>query len=150
MDGYGNREAALERATKLFFTTERLHHCVFDRKVACFNMHRSQHRMLMHLCRKNGPVSQKELAEEFEISPAAVAVACKKLEAMGYITREAAENDNRVNNLRVTDKGKELAEASKRLFGSIDTAMLEGLSKSELEGFISCLEKMQNNLKAIK
>lgn len=144
-----NKNAALEKAIKLFICTERLHRCVFDRKASRFNMHRSQHRMIMHLTRKNKPVSQKELAAEFEISPAAVAVACKKLEAQGYITREASPADNRVNNLLVTEKGKELADESLRVFSSVDMAMFSGLTAEELECFITCLEKMQHNLKNV-
>ena len=145
-----NEDATLEKAIKLFICTERLHRCVFDRKVSRFNLHRSQHRMLMHLNRKNAPVSQKQLADEFQISPAAVAVSCKKLEALGFISREVSQNDNRVNNLTVTQKGKELAEESKRVFNGIDTAMFAGLTVKELKGFVSCLEKMQVNLNNIK
>ncbi len=143
----GSREATLEKAIKLFICTERLHHYVFDRKISRFNMHRSQHRMILHLSRKNAPVSQKELADEFEISPAAVAVACKKLEAQGYITRTASETDNRVNELLVTPKGKALAEETKRFFYGMDLEMFKGLSEEELKTFTACLEKMQENLK---
>ena len=144
-----NKVSSLEKAIKLFICTERLHRCVFDRKASRFNIHRSQHRMIMYLARRNEPVSQKELAEEFEISPAAVAVACKKLEGLGFITREASPSDNRVNNLLVTKKGKELADESRRVFCNIDTSMFSDFSEEELSSFISCLEKMQKNLKNI-
>lgn len=149
MDGNERKEATLENAIKLFISTERLHRCVVDRRVACFGMHRSQHRMIMYLSKRKDPVSQKELAKEFEISPAAVAVACKKLESLGFIRREVSESDNRVNNLTVTEKGRRIAEESIKMFGSIDAAMLGGFSEDEFRLFMSCLEKMQNNLKSI-
>ncbi len=141
------REERLGKALKLFICTERLHHSVFDRKAAQFDMHRSQHRMLMFLCRACHPMSQKELAEALEISPAAVAVAIKRLEEDGYVVRKSSDTDNRVNEIHVTDKAKSLATESRRVFKEIDNAMFETLSDEELSQFIACLEKMQASLK---
>lgn len=141
------REERLGKALKLFICTERLHHSVFDRKAAQFGMHRSQHRMLMFLCRKGNPMSQKELAEAMEISPAAVAVAIKRLEEDGYVIRKASENDSRVNEIHVTEKAKSLATESRRVFKNIDDTMFETLDDDELSLFITCLEKMQISLK---
>lgn len=143
------KQAALEKAIQLFITNERLHRCAFDKKVSCFNIHRSQHRMLMFLSKRDGPVSQKALAKEFEISPAAVAVACKKLEALGYISRAVSANDNRVNDLCLTDKGRAFVCESKRLFNAVDTAMFDGFTADELNTFIAFLQKMQLNLKSM-
>lgn len=142
-------DGTLNKAIKLFIRTERLHHCVFDRKASTFGLHRSQHRMLMHLARKERAISQKQLAEELEISPAAVAVALKKLEELGFITRAASENDSRVKDILVTAKGKELTEATKKEFLAIDKAMFEGLDEEALNNFITCFEKMQENLKSM-
>lgn len=142
-------ENTLNKAIKLFICTERLHHCVFDRIAARFGLHRSQHRMLMLLSRKQQAVSQKSLAEELEISPAAVAVQLKKLESMGFVTRVAAEEDSRVNNITVTEKGRALTEESRRVFFEIDKAMFADIDKNTLESFISCFEKMQDNLKSM-
>lgn len=147
---YGNgKQASLERAVKLFICNERLHRGAFEKKAADFSIHRSQHRMIMFLNKRNGSVSQKDLADEFEISSAAIAVACKKLETLGYISRVVSEEDNRINNLFLTQKGKALAEESKRAFDAVDAAMFAGFSTDELETFIGFLEKMQSNLKSM-
>lgn len=142
-------ENTLDKAIKLFIRTERLHRCVFDRKAVRFGLHRSQHRMLMHLSCKPSAISQKHLADELEISPAAVAVALKKLEDMGFVARTSSDDDSRVNNITITDKGRELTEASRKAFREIDVAMFEGLDKQTLESFIACFEKMQENLKSM-
>jgi len=142
-------ENTLNKAIKLFICTERLHHCVFDRMSARFGLHRSQHRMLMLLSRKQQAVSQKRLAEELEISPAAVAVQLKKLEAMGLVTRVAAEKDSRVNNITLTENGRALTEESRRAFFEIDKAMFADVDEKTLESFIACFEKMQYNLKSM-
>ncbi len=141
------REEQLSRAMKLFICTERLHHSVFDRNAAQFGLHRSQHRMLMFLCKGDRTVSQKELAEAMEISPAAVTVAIKRLEEDGYVVRIDSEKDSRVNEIYVTEKAKKLASESRRVFKNIDDTMFETLSDTELTQFIACLEKMQASLK---
>lgn len=142
-------EETLDKAIKLFIHTERLHRCVFDRKAVRFGLHRSQHRMLMLLCRKQAPVSQKLLAKELEISPAAVAVALNKLEELELITRKPSEGDSRVNEITATEKGRSLAEQSRKVFFEIDKAMFAGLDEQTLENFIFCFEKMQENLKSM-
>lgn len=88
-----------------FILTDRMHRRLFESKMAGIGIHRSQHRVLMYLFKHlpDAP-SQKELAEHFDISPAAIAVTLKKLENAGYITRAALENDNRVNTVIPTEK----------------------------------------------
>lgn len=147
--GYVSDENVLDKAIRLFIRTERLHRCVFDRKAVNFGLHRSQHRMLMHLSFKSCGVSQKKLADELEISPAAVAVALKKLEELDYITRCSFGGDSRVNNIMITDNGRQLTEESRKVFREIDKAMFEGVDDETLENFVACLEKMQENLKSM-
>lgn len=144
-----SNDSTLDRAIKLFIRTERLHRCVFDRKAVRYGLHCSQHRMLMHLSCKSSVVSQKQLADELEISPAAVAVALKKLEDMGFITRSSSDGDSRVNDIMITEKGKELTEESRKVFREIDKAMFDGVDEQMLEVFITCFEKMQENLKSM-
>lgn len=142
-------ENTLDKAIKLFIRTERLHRCVFDRKAVRFGLHRSQHRMLMLLYRKQTAVSQKDLAKELEISPAAVAVALNKLEELELITRKPSHEDSRVNEIAATEKGRGLAEESRKVFMEIDKAMFAGIDEQTLETFIYCFEKMQQNLKSM-
>ena len=142
-------ENTLDKAIRLFICTERLHRCVFDRKAVRFGLHRSQHRMLMLLYRKDKAVSQKTLAKELEISPAAVAVALSKLEELELITRTSSAEDSRVKEIRVSDKGCALAEQSRKVFMEIDKAMFDGIDEQTLESFIYCFEKMQDNLKSM-
>lgn len=144
-----SKENSLDKAIRLFIRTERLHRCVFDRKAVRFGLHRSQHRMLMHLSCKCRGISQKHLADEMEISPAAVAVALKKLEGLGFVTRCSSDGDGRVNNIMITEKGRELTEESRKVFREIDKAMFEGIDENTLQNFVACVEKMQENLKSM-
>ena len=91
-----------------FISTDRLHRTLIEKQVAKGSLHRTQHRLLFHIFKSEEPLSQKELAAFFEVSPAAIAVSVKKLEKGGYIKREALKDDMRFNEITVTDKGKDI------------------------------------------
>ena len=69
---------------KNFILTDRMHRRLFENRTAVMGVHRSQHRILMYLAKRNEAPAQKEIAEQFDVSPAAVAVTLKKLEDAGY------------------------------------------------------------------
>lgn len=120
---------------------------VFDKCLGSMNIHRSQHRILMYLARTGPAVSQKNMASELEISPAAIAVTLKKLEESGFIERTAHENDNRFNSVNLTDKGREAVDATREAFYKVDMLIFDELTPAELETLGICLRKMHGSLK---
>ena len=131
---------------RLLISTARLHHGVVDGLVAGMGVHHSQHRMLMYLSKHEKLPSQKAIADEFDVSPAAVAVMLKRLEKDGYISRNVTGDDNRCNEISITQKGRDVVEESRHLFESIDAAMFDGLDGTELETFASVLRTIRSNL----
>lgn len=125
----------------------RMHRTITENKVGQLGIHRSQHHMLMAIGNREG-ISQKEIAEKMEISPAAVAVTLKKLEVAGFIERSTSADDSRVNNIHLTEKGREITKITSELFGGIDAAMLESFTDEERETLCSLLDKLKGNLKA--
>ena len=109
-------------------------------------MHRSQHMLLMLVSHSPDNISQKELAERLQITPAAVTMTLKKLELSGYISRQADTDDNRVNRITVSEKGEKAVRISEEAFCSVDDAMFEGISEAELAAFIGTMEKINSNL----
>ena len=107
-------------------------------------LHRSQHRILMILGR-NPDCSQTMLAGMLEVSPAAVAVALKKLEKSGYIERQSVESDNRMNHVVVTQKGMEAIRLSCAYFQEVESALLDGFSEEDLENMKRLLERLIQN-----
>lgn len=128
----------------------RIHHTVCDSRVKALGIHPSQHMLLMHLSEKKEISSQKALAEHMRISPAALAVSLGKLEASGYIEKEASETDNRVNTLTITEKGRALVLESKRIFDELDAETFGGISAEEMTALIATLKKMYANLNNMK
>lgn len=107
-------------------------------------LHRSQHRLLMILGR-NPDCSQTVLANMLEVSPAAVAVALKKLEKSGYIERQCYELDNRMNHVVVTEKGMEAIRMSCIYFQKVENVLLQGFSEEELDAAEKFFRKVIQN-----
>ena len=57
--------------------------------------------------------------------------AIKKLEDGGYISRESFENDNRFNQITLTQKGKTIVEKSQDFFAKADYAMFKDFSEKK-------------------
>lgn len=140
------QEKNLFRAIDVMIRTNHMHKALIDSRVRTLGIHRTQHRILMHLARHERLPSQKELAEHLDITPAAVTCALKKIENDGYVERTLG-HDNRYNELRITEKGRALVTQTKELFCEADSAMFEDFSDEELEIYIRCMEKLQANIR---
>ncbi len=135
----------LTRAIEMMIKINKMHRDMVDNRAKEIGMHRTQHRILMHLARDNVLASQKELADRLGVTPAAVTVALKKIEQDGYIERTLG-SDARYNEIKITEKGKSLVNRTRELFMAADTAMFSGFTDEELDAYVSCLEKMQINI----
>ena len=139
-------DTKLSKAIEMMIRTDHMHKALIDSRVGGMGIHRTQHRILMHLARHDKLPSQKELAEHLDVTPAAITGALKKIESDGYVERTLG-HDNRYNELRITEKGRELVNQTRQLFSEADRSMFDGFSDSELESYISALEKLQANIK---
>lgn len=124
----------------------RLHRKLCERNISKMGIHNSQHHLLMYISKRGEISSQKEIAERFEITPAAVARSLKSLENEGFIQRENLEDDGRFNRIRITDRGKETIEASYKIFEEIDNSIFENFNENEITEFNLLLDKIQSNL----
>ncbi|MBQ4091500.1 MAG: winged helix-turn-helix transcriptional regulator [Clostridia bacterium] len=131
-----------------FICASREHRKAICRYSADIGLHHSQHRMLMHLANNEVIRSQRQLAEHFGISPAAVATMLKKLEADGYIARakSADGQDSRNNEIVITELGRKVATESEKYFKMVDSQAIKDFSYEETEQFISLLDRIMKNL----
>ena len=139
-------EEKISSAVNIMIKTDRMHKHLLDSGVSKIGLHRTQHRVLMHIARHGRLLSQKSLAEHIGITPAAITGVLKKLESDGYIERIQGD-DNRYNEVKLTENGKKVVEDSFKIFSTLDTSLFEGFSDDELDGYISCLNKIQENIK---
>ena len=137
------------KAVGLLHRVMRRHHALVERKTCDLGIHHSQHRMLMTLARRQEDTpSQKELAQRLGISAAAVTATLKKLEKEEYITRSMTDEDNRRNEIRITEKGIAKLLEGRAIFESSDRTMFEGFTPEEMATFISYMERINRNLDA--
>ena len=125
----------------------RRHRCRCEAEIKNLNIHHSQHKILMHIARcGKKPPTQVEIAQHFHISPAAVAVTLKKLEAAGYVTRSARSKDMRNNEVTLTHSGEKICKDTESAFDYIDAIVFDGLEENEILQFKNCIDKMLKNI----
>ena len=141
------RHEAVRRTIHTFMHTDRLHRAAIERALAGLGLHRTQHRVLLYLAHHGGTGTQRAIAEEFEVSPAAVAVTLRKLEAAGYLCRRTAECDSRCKEVTLTEAGQDILARSYDAFSAVDLSMFAALTEEELALFSSLLLRVQEGLR---
>ena len=136
----------IAKAIDMMIITDRMHRHLIDFQAGKIGIHRTQHRILMHIARNNKLGSQKSIAEHIGVSSAAITGALQKLEQGGYIERNHGE-DGRFNEVAITEKGKKIVEETKQLFLTADTSLFDGFTDKELDIYIENLTKIQENIK---
>lgn len=128
-----------------YIKVARLQRAVLERLLCRTGVYRSQHRLLMFIA-ENPRVSQKELARMYQVTTATVAVSLKKLESGGYIRRSVNQEDNRFNQICITEKGRRVAESSVELFRRTEERMFAGFTDEEIACLSGFLERLCRNL----
>ncbi len=137
-------------AMRSVIRTARLHRRVMDGKMQRLGIHHSQHSLLMFLFRQNGQISQREIADAFDISPAAVAGSIKKLKQGGYVAKTVSLGDGRYSEISLTEKGRAIAEQSRAIFREVDREVFQGVSSQEEEQLCGILHRIAENLKQLE
>ena len=132
-----------------FLHVNRLRRAMSEEQISKLGVHSSQHHMLAIIAGSKN-ICQKEIAQKLEISSAAVAVTLNKLEASGLIERNQSFDDARMNHITITDKGKDILKSSKAMFDAMDEKCFEGITDEEIALMTGLLDKMTENLRALR
>lgn len=124
----------------------RLHRAVFERNISSLGIHHSQHCLLIYIAKHGQVESQKQIAEKFGITPAAVARTLKALEVDGYIERSSTEADGRLNKIIITQKGKDIVEHTQVMFMETDRDTFADFNDEQIALFNQFLDKMHERL----
>ncbi len=141
-------EALVMDAIRRLNRSVKRHYTCIERRLDEAGIPNNQHHLLMHLARYERIPCQKELAEALCLSPAAVATSLKQLEKDGYITRTVTEDDNRRNDIRITDMGYARIEECRSIYKAVDSEMFAGFTDEEMEVFIAMIARLDRNLDA--
>ncbi len=116
----------------------KMHRCILDERLKETGVYRSQHQILMMLS-DHSNISQKEIAERLYVSTATIAVSVKKLD----------QEDNRMNKLCLTEKGKHTVEHSREFFHNVEERMFRDFSAEDLAAMRQYLDRIYENLSQI-
>ena len=136
----------MKRLVGKIMKINRLHRSVISDTTGSIKLQRSGHMMLLYIMHCENPPSQKDIAESFNITPAAVAMTLKKMEGYGLIVRTPSKTDSRVNLIEVSAAGKEMLEKNKQRFEMADKAMLADIDDADLDKMSQTLDAMIENL----
>lgn len=123
----------------------RLMRVVFDRRVKSLGLTRSQWWVLNHLFRNNG-ANQSELADILEIEKATLGRLLDRMEAKGWIRREAHATDRRVKQVYLTEEVEPAVKAMRAAAAELRRDALANFDTADRERFVDMLLAIKGNL----
>ena len=105
-----------------------------------------QPKLLVYL-NSHGPCRQKELADYFEIDPAAVSRMIDALERGGFVVRRRDESSRRGDLAELTGKGRQAVQAWTEFCAQEEEQMLQGFTPEERHQFADFLVRAYRNLR---
>ena len=101
-----------------------------------------------YLCRnKDKEIFQKDIEQNFEIRRSTATNILQLMEKNGFIKREAVDYDARLKKICITPKAVALNDEIVEKIKDTEKIVLKGISKDELDIFLSVVEKMKENLR---
>lgn len=105
----------------------------------------SQPKILDYLSRHNGS-NQKEIARACFLEAGSLTTILNKMEEKGLIRRQILNGNRRSFHIFMTEEGKKKQQLVSEAFSEIERKAVEGISKEEMEGFLSVYQKIYANL----
>lgn len=105
-----------------------------------------QPKLLTYLC-LNGSCNQRELADYFEIDPAAVSRMLESMKKGGFIERAPDERNRRSEIITPTEKGRSASEKWRCACTHMERQLLRGFTPEETVRFADLLSRAYRNLK---
>lgn len=123
----------------------RLLRTTYDRRVRSLGLTRSQWWVLTHLFRADG-VTQSELADTLEVEKPTLGRLLDRLEAKGWVRREADANDRRARRVHLTQAAEPALGTMRAIAAEVRRDAMSGLSAEERERFVDVLIAVKANL----
>ncbi len=104
-------------------------------------------RILGFLSRAEGrDVFQKDIENEFHINRSTVTSIMQVMEKNGLIERCMVPRDNRLRQVLLTEKGREMHQKTVSLIDETERQMLAGIPEAEIKAFFETVYKIERNL----
>ena len=91
---------------------------------------------------KNGKMTMKDIANCIHRTKPTVTVLVDKLEKLGYLKREASDEDSRSTNIVLTQKGEDFQATFEKTSKNLNEMLYKNLSDKEIEILEELLKKI--------
>ena len=92
---------------------------------------------------KNSKMTMKDIANCIHRTKPTVTVLVDKLEKLGYLKREASDEDSRSTNIVLTQKGEDFQTTFEKISKNLNEMLYKNLSNKEVEILEELLRKVQ-------
>jgi len=123
----------------------RAHHNLIRKQMHDFGLCRGQPPVLFALHKEDG-MSNSELADFLEITPATLTNKVKRMERADLVLRRRDQEDERVSRVYLTDKGRGLMDKLHQSMVDMETAMLRGFTETEVRHLKDDMLKILKNI----
>ncbi|MEM7025028.1 MAG: MarR family transcriptional regulator [Pseudomonadota bacterium] len=123
----------------------RLMRVAYDRRTKALGLTRSQWWVLNHLYFHDG-ITQSELADVLDIEKPTLGRLIDRLEAKGWIARQADPSDRRAKRVHLTGEVQALMQSLRTIAAELRSDALEGLSREQQGELVETMLVVKGNL----
>ena len=106
-------------------------------------------KIIMTLYRSSESLCQKDLEEPMSCNKSTMSSVISTMEKNGLLTRNVSDFDSRINYLKLTEKGLEIAEFLKEDRAYTEKILTDGISEQEYTAFMTVVARIRKNLERI-
>ncbi|UUZ86145.1 MarR family winged helix-turn-helix transcriptional regulator [Paenibacillus sp. P26] len=140
-----NDKGALESHGQYISAIYRHMQILISAELAPYRIGSGQYIFLMAIAFQR-PITQKALSEKLLIDKTTTAKAISKLEAEGYVRREADPADNRYHLLYLTDSGRDVVPKVQEALARVKNKTRQGITDEQYDLLLSLLKIVLHNL----
>ena len=118
-----------------------------DQTLAPYDLTTEQFHILKTLWEESKSLSQREIADYTDKSPANLTKIIDRLESKELVIRNMNPDDRRSFLISITDKGERLLDEIKSVFDSFRDSILEDIDEKTQNEVILVLERINDNIK---
>ncbi|AGB41310.1 transcriptional regulator [Halobacteroides halobius DSM 5150] len=130
---------------KYLSMTYRAHVSLLNKKLKPYDISHGQILLLIALYNQEG-ICQHQICQMYNLNKAAVGRGIKKLEEIGFITKQTDPNDKRKNLIYLTNKAKNFETKFREILCTVENEVRRDLSKKEIKTFLKVINKINHNL----
>ncbi len=128
--------------------TARMMRTILAMRLLEHGLYAGQDAVLLKLAEEDG-LPPGILAQRLGVRPPTITKTVSRLQAQGFVTRQASESDQRQTHIFLTDRGHDVIRIIEKLVRKTEKDCLRGFEKKERKLLVKLLARMEHNLNAV-